>query len=454
MVLIAPACSTWISSHSLLTASMLTIYQIAAILWFLQMDAARALAVRDQGSVTLRQWLSRFNLTLDRLLLVVLGVLILIVLGSIIFVPPELPPLAQSTGDVLAFDETQTMNGQVTRILAEEAIETEFGTQHVQVLEVGITSGAMKGQIIQVEHGDVYVSSKSSKLKRGMPVVVQRTEGPAGPQFYISSVNRHTPIWALAVVFIIVVVGIGRRTGWRSLIGLAFSVLVLVRFILPRILAGQNPVGVSMAGALVLMAPSLYIVYGWRGKTHAAVLGMGLSLLLTWLMAAIFVSWTRLSGFGDESMGFLVVATQVELDPRGLVLAGIILGTLGMLDDIAIGLASAVFELAGANPDLPWTAVFRRSMVIGVDHFASMVNSLMLAYVGASLPLFLLLMIYQEPLGFTLNREVLVEEIVRTLVGGIGLMLTGPITSLIACWMVKRKQTGTHMTTHSAAEAA
>ena len=99
-----------------------------------------------------------------------------------------------------------------------------------------------------------------------------------------------------------------------------------------------------------------------------------------------------------------------------------------------------MFELAGANPDLSRRELFRRSMVVGVDHFASMVNSLMLAYVGASLPLFLLLMIYQEPLGFSLNREVFVEEIVRTLVGGIGLMLAGPISSLIACWMAKRSQ--------------
>jgi uncharacterized membrane protein len=219
---------------------------------------------------------------------------------------------------------------------------------------------------------------------------------------------------------------------------MSFSVLVLVRFILSRILAGQNPVGVSIVGALILMAPSLYIVYGWKGKTHAAVLGMSVSLICTWLPAALFVSWTYLTGFGDESTAFLVVATQVELDPRGLVLANIILGTLGMLDDIAIGLASAVFELPGANPDLPWQELLRRSMVIGVDHFASMVNSLMLAYVGASLTLFLLFMMYQEPLGLTLNRELFAEEIVRTLVGGIGLMLAGPATSLIACWMVKR----------------
>ncbi len=388
----------------------------------------------------MKRWLSRSTLTGDRLLLVALGVLALIVLGGIIFTPPELPPLAQSTGDILSFDETQTMNGRVTQILVEETIETDFGTQHVQVVEVSITSGPMKGQVVQVEHGGMYMSTRSSQFKCGMRVVVERTEGPNGAQYYISSVNRHLPTWILAIAFVTVIVGIGRQTGWRSLIGLAYSVLVLVRFILPRILAGQSPVGVSIAGALILMAPSLYIVYGWKGKTHAAVLGMSVSLILTWLLAVVFVSWTHLSGFGDESMGFLVVATQVELDPRGLVLAGIILGTLGMLDDIAVSLSSAVFELADANPDLSWTALFRRSMVIGVDHFASMVNSLMLAYVGASLPLFLLLMIYQEPLGFTLNREVLVEEIVRTLVGGIGLMLTGPITSLIACWMVKHSQ--------------
>jgi uncharacterized membrane protein len=296
----------------------------------------------------------------------------------------------------------------------------------------------MEGETVVAEQGGMYVSARSSLLKPGMRVIVEHMAGPAGERFYVSNIIRHGPIWALAILFVIVTLGIGRWTGLRSLVGLAFSVLVLVQFILPRILAGQNPVSVSILGALILMAPSLYIVYGWKGKTHAAVIGMSLGLLLTWLLSALFVVSTHVSGFGDESMGFLVVATQVELDPRGLVLAGIILGTLGMLDDIAIGLASAVYELSGANPGLPWPELFKRSMVIGVDHFASMVNSLMLAYVGASLPLFLLLMIYQEPLGYTLNREVFVQEIVRTLVGGIGLMLTGPITSLIACWMVKR----------------
>jgi uncharacterized membrane protein len=385
------------------------------------------------------------RLTRDRLLWGMLALLAAIVASSILFSPPELPPLAETTGDALSFDEQQTMSGRVARILHEEKLDVEGGAQYVQTVEVEIISGPMAGETVAVEHGGMYVATQSSLLKPGMRVVVERMAGPAGERYYISSIVRHTALWVVGLLFVVVTIATGRWTGMRSLVGLSFSVLVLVRFILPRILAGQNPVAVSIVGALILMAPSLYIVYGWKGKTHAAVLGMSVSLIVTWLLAALFVSWTHLTGFGDESTGFLVVATQVELNPRGLVLAGIILGTLGMLDDIAIGLASAVFELAGANPNLPWQELFRRSMVIGVDHFASMVNSLMLAYVGASLPLFLLLMIYQEPLGFTLNREFLVQEIVRTLVGGIGLMLTGPVTSLIACWMIVRKQAPTRM---------
>ena len=287
----------------------------------------------------MKTFLARLNLTRDRVLWIVLGVLGLVVLGSILFVPPELPPLAQSTGDVLAFDQTQTMNGQVVQILAEEKIETDFGAQHVQLIQVKITSGEMAGQVIEVEHGGMYLSTKSSQLRRGMRVVVQHSEGPSGDQFYISGVDRHFSLWVLVIAFALVAIGVGRWTGLRSLIGLAFSVLVLVRFILPRILAGQDPVGVSIVGAVILMAPSLYIVYGWKNKTHAAVLGLSVSLVLTWLLAAIFVAWTALSGLSDESMGFLVVATQVELDPRGLALAGIILGALGMLDDITIGLS-------------------------------------------------------------------------------------------------------------------
>jgi uncharacterized membrane protein len=407
-------------------------------------------SAREAEAVKIKSW--RWNS--DLLLRGALVVLAVIVAAGILFAPQELPAPSEAAGEALTFSEQKTMEGRVAQILAEEKVDLQGGAQYVQQAEVEITSGPLAGEMVEVEHGGMYLASRSSLLKRGMRVVVERMESPEGDRFYVSSIVRRRPVWVLAVAFAAVTVAIGRWTGARSLAGLAFSVLVLARFVLPRILSGQDPVAVSIIGALVLMAPSLYMVYGWKGKTHAAVLGMSLSLVFTWLLAAVFVSWTHLTGFADESVAFLVVATEVELNPRGLVLAGIILGTLGMLDDIAVSLSSAVFELAGANPGLTWRELFRRSMVIGVDHFASMVNSLMLAYVGASLPLFLLLMIYREPLGFTLNRELFVEEILRTLVGGIGLMLAGPVTSLIACWLVKRGSVGADTTTSEVPEMA
>jgi len=390
------------------------------------------------------KFLSRFGVTGDRLLWGVAAILATIVLGSILFSPLDLPvPFGVSDNDVLAASET--MEGRVTRILSEEtfgatesSLQGAGDNQYVQQVEVEILSGSMQGQRIVTEHGGTIVATESSRVKPGMRVIVEHAAGPVGDRYYISDFIRRPAIWGLTLLFVASAVLIGRWTGVRSLIGTAFSVLVIARFILPRILAGQNPVAVCIAGAIVLMAPTLYLVYGWRPKTHAAALGLSICLVITWVLAAVFVSWAYVTGFGKEESAFLVVALQSEVDLRGLVLGGIILGTLGVLDDVTIGQSSAILELHTANPALSWAALFRHGMVIGRDHIASMVNTLMMAYVGASLPLFLLLSLYQEPLGFLLNRELLVEEIIRTLVGSLGLMMAVPVTSLIASWMAKR----------------
>jgi uncharacterized membrane protein len=170
-----------------------------------------------------------------------------------------------------------------------------------------------------------------------------------------------------------------------------------------------------------------------------AVAGLFCSLVVTGLLAVWFVGWTRLSGFGAEEAGFLRIA-GVQVDPRGLLLAGIIIGTLGALDDIAVGQSSSIFELSKANPSLGWGELFRRGMVIGRDHIAAMVNTLLLAYVGAALPLVLLFSVYAESLGITLNREIIAEEIVRTLVGSLGLLAGVPLTSLIAALSARGRQ--------------
>jgi uncharacterized membrane protein len=168
------------------------------------------------------------------------------------------------------------------------------------------------------------------------------------------------------------------------------------------------------------------------------VLGILISLIITGVLATIFVDATRLTGFGSEEVGFLQTS-GVPIDPRGLLLAGILIGALGVLDDITISQASSVFELSSANPAFGVRELYRRAMNIGQDHIASTVNTLVLAYVGASLPMLLLFAIYPQPFGQIINREFVTEEVVRTLVGSLGLVAAVPITTLLAGWLTGRK---------------
>ncbi len=153
------------------------------------------------------------------------------------------------------------------------------------------------------------------------------------------------------------------------------------------------------------------------------------------LARSIFVAATRLTGYGAEEVGFLQAAAG-SINPRGLLLAGILIGAIGVLDDLTISQASAVFELSRANRALGFRELYRRAMNIGQDHIASTVNTLVLAYVGASLPLLLLFAVYPQPFGQIVNREFVTEEVVRTLVGSLGLVSAVPITTLLACVLV------------------
>jgi uncharacterized membrane protein len=281
-------------------------------------------------------------------------------------------------------------------------------------------------------------TSASQLFREGDRVWVERTRAAEGQDlFLITDYVRTGPLLWLTLLFVGATVLLSGRQGARSLLGMAISLVVIVAFIVPQILAGRPPVLVAILGSVVMMGISLYLVYGWRPKTHVAVAGLFASLILTGLLSVWFVNWTRLSGFGAEEAGFLQVA-GVQLDPRGLLLAGIIIGTLGALDDIAVGQSSAIFELSKANPELGRQALLRHGMVIGRDHIAAMVNTLFLAYTGAALPFLLLFTVYAEPLGMTINREIIAEEIVRTLVGSLGLLAGVPLTSAIAAWAARK----------------
>jgi uncharacterized membrane protein len=382
---------------------------------------------------------TKLALDQNQLLWIAAFVLAAIVLGSVLFDKPDLPSLpAEEAAAVDPDTVVETLDGRVRQILSEETIQSGSETYTVQQVQVEITSGELAGQVISTESGSPFAANATPRVRSGMRVLVGHTFGPMGERFFIADyVRRPAVLWLLAL-FVAVTIAIGRWTGVRSLLGLAFSVFVLVQFVLPRILAGQSPVWVSIVGGTLLALPSLYLVYGLRPKTHAAALGMAASLAVTWGLAALWNRWAHLTGFGSDEGTFLTIATGGQINLSGVMLAGIVIGTVGVLDDIAVGQASALFELHAANPGLSRAALFRHGMSVGRDHIASMVNTLVLAYAGASLPLLLLLVLYQEPLLPTLNREIFVAEIVRTLVGSMGLMLAVPLTSLAASSLAKR----------------
>ena len=265
---------------------------------------------------------------------------------------------------------------------------------------------------------------------------VARADG--GDAYFITEPNRWGPLLTLLALFVGAIIAVSRWKGVRSLVGLGISLYVITQFILPLILAGYPPVLVSILGSFALLSITQYLIYGWSLKTHAAVLGILISLIITGVLAVVFVDATHLTGFGSEEVGFLQTA-GASIDSRGLLLAGILIGALGVLDDVTISQASSVFELSAANPGFGVRDLYRRAMNIGRDHIASTVNTLVLAYVGASLPLLLLFAIYPQPFGQIINREFVTEEVVRTLVGSLGLVAAVPITTLFAGMLSGRK---------------
>jgi uncharacterized membrane protein len=309
-----------------------------------------------------------------------------------------------------------------------------------QQVELLITTGSLQGQRIVVEEGRLPIADKIGvRYARGDRVYVDWNRSPGqADTFYITDFIRTDSLQVLVIVFLILSVVLGGWRGLTSLLGLSISLLVVLYFILPRIVAGDDPVLISITGAAVIMVATLYLSHGLNLKTTAAIAGTAISLVVTGLLAWFAVDLTRLSGFGSEEATFVQVVAGGSINVRGLLLGGIIIGALGVLDDITIGQASAAFELHNVNPALTWQQLFGHAINIGRDHIAATVNTLVLAYAGAALPLLILFSTGDEAWSRVINREIVAEEVVRTLVGSIGLIAAVPITTLIASLLAAR----------------
>ncbi|MCX9193653.1 hypothetical protein C3Y87_20150 [Carbonactinospora thermoautotrophica] len=262
---------------------------------------------------------------------------------------------------------------------------------------------------------------------------------PEDLRYQIVDFERRTPTVLLGVVFAAAVVLFGRWRGLAALAALGLSFVALVAFILPAILEGANPLLVAIVGGSAIMLVALYLTHGFSARTSVAVLGTCMSLALIGLLGALFIAVTHLTGLGSDANSLLGALYQ-QVDLRGLLLAGMVIGSLGVLDDVTVTQTAVVWELKAANPSFGVRQLYRAAVRVGRDHIASTVNTLVLAYAGASLPLVLLFAVSQRGLLEVLTTEAVAQEVVRTLVGGIGLAASVPVTTGLAALVAAQEK--------------
>jgi uncharacterized membrane protein len=307
--------------------------------------------------------------------------------------------------------------------------------QPCQFVAARIESGRETGKRIQIQldatgldpdvnPGDKIRVAKAPKPPKGAPAV-------GGTGYTLYDFERRRPMLILAGLFVLVVLAFARWRGALSLAGLAISLGLVLLFVVPAILDGKSPLLVAVVGSLAVAFTTIPLAHGWGPKSLAALLGTAASLILTALLALLFTHLTHLTGLSSGEAVYLQIA-NANVSLQGLVLAGMVIGALGVLDDVTISQASTVLALRGANPALRFRRLLAMALEVGRDHVSATVNTLVLAYVGAALPILLLFSAADLGVGEAVNLEVVATEIVATLVGSIGLIAAVPVTTALA----------------------
>ena len=327
-------------------------------------------------------------------------------------------------------------------IEVEETVCPGFGQQRCQAVTARLESGPDAGRRVQlqlgatgldpdVDPGDEIKVAEAPEPPPGAPPV-------AGTGYTLVDFERGMPMLVLALIFVLAVLAFARLRGALSLLGLCVSLAVVLVFVVPAILDGEPPLAVAVVGSLAVALVTIPLAHGLGPKSLAALLGTAASLLLIALLASVFTEAAHLTGFSSEEAIFLQVS-GAGLSLEGLLLAGMVIAALGVLDDVTVSQASTVLALRRAAPELGFRELFERALRVGRDHVSATVNTLVLAYVGASLPVLLIFSSADLGLGDALGLEVVAKEVVATLVGSIGLIAAVPVTTALAALLAVRE---------------
>jgi uncharacterized membrane protein len=363
---------------------------------------------------------------------------VLTVVGMVLLWPTDVPQPTSPGGPVRVEGEVVAVAVAACPAPSEGQEEPPGPPDRCGTVTVRLTDGAAAGTRVTT---DVPAGPGSVEVSPGDDVVLIRLDNAGGQEYSIIDHQRSTQLWLLGAAFALAVIAFGRWRGLSALAGLGLTFAILLWFVVPAILDGRSPLLVAIVGAAAIMLSVLYLTHGFNLTTTVAVAGTLASLTVTAGLSALVTTVAQLSGVADETASFLNI-TQGDVNMRGLLLAGIVIGSLGVLDDVTVTQSATVTELAVANPGYGFRRLYGAATRVGRAHIASVINTIVLAYVGASLPLMLLFAAGGTPVGELLTGQLIAQELVRSAVGTIGLITAVPITTGLAALLAAHHRGG------------
>ena len=327
----------------------------------------------------------------------------------------------------------EVIDGHVVRVITAGDRD---GAKY-QRLAVQLDDSLYRGEVVELEWDGRRALNENGFLSPGDRVLLTLSREGNTRTYTISEIVRLPSLWPLVVLLALALVAVGRWKGVASLAGLGASIAVFLLAVLPAVRSGDDPLLATLLGSVGVLIVAVFVVHGFNRKSVAALVGTLAALVFVVALAAVAIGVARITGLGTEDAIFVFVGTGGKVDMPRLVLAGVVVGSLGALVDMAVGQASTAFELSAAS-GLRGRKLYLSALNVGRDHIGSLVNTLALAYFGGALPLIVLISLGYQPLSVAVNSEEITQSIMAVLIASIGLVLCVPLTTAIATYLADR----------------
>lgn len=343
-------------------------------------------------------------------------------------------------GNCVRAEEFESIFVKATVIEIKDVSYMNNNESKNQIVRVKVLEGTYKDQEIDIEYFTIEYSQSNFDLRKGNKVIIRIIEdGKNEIKASIVDISREEHLKVLGIAFLLTVTIFGRIRGLLSVMSLGVSGLIILKFMIPMIIKGYNPVIIAMLCSASIILTSFILISGFTKKSLTAILGTIGGTVAATILAQVFTKLCFITGLAEEEITFLIREVGMEIDFRGLFLSGVLIGSIGVVMDVAMSITSVIFELKKQSPKIEYMKLINSGLEVGKDIMATMVNTLILAYVGGSMPLFLLFHNLNMPMSHMISKEIIATEIIRSLCGSIGLILTIPLTSIIASTMAKNR---------------